>query len=142
MAAQQILAAEGGVKPFEFDRKVLSQGRAGFEIANTLDVLHEQAFRFALNDLAGLLELGLIEAGRMVRRAQAAKTRETTVEIDKASSVRESFRAVTGADAAAEIADTLVVLRGRAVEFDMKFLGYVLEMAYIEAFELSQKHDR
>ena len=56
--------------------------------------------------------------------------------------MRESFRAVTGADAAAEIADVLVVLRGRTVEFDMKFLGYLLEMAYIEAFELSQKDDR
>ena len=78
----------------------------------------------------------------MNRRAQAVKTQEWAVEFDRVSTVREDFRAVTGADAAAEIADTLVVLRGRAVEFDMKFLGYLLEMAYIEAFELSQKHDR
>ena len=33
MAAQQLLAVEGGAKPFGFDPKVLSQGRAGFEIA-------------------------------------------------------------------------------------------------------------
>lgn len=142
MAAQQNLAVEGGVKPFRLDREVVSQGQAGLEIAGTLEFLRVRALHFALDGVAGLLELGLIEAGRMVRRAQAAKTQESAVWIDRASAIRESFNAVTAADAAAEIADVLVLLRSRAVEFDMKFLGYLLEMAYIEAFEQSRKDER
>lgn len=43
------------------------------------------------------------------------------------------------ARAAGEIADVALVLRNRAVEFDLKFLGYLLEMAFTEAFEQSQK---
>lgn len=142
MAAQQILAVEGGVRPFRPDRKVRSQGRAGLEIAGTLEFLHVHALRFALDSLADLLELGLIEASRMVRRAQATKMQESTAGSGSAITVREGFSAVTGAGAAAEIADVLAVLRGRAVEFDLKFLGYLLEMAYIEAFEQSRKDDQ
>jgi len=78
----------------------------------------------------------------MVRRAQATKMQESTAGSGSAITVREGFSAVTGAGAAAEIADVLAVLRGRAVEFDLKFLGYLLEMAYIEAFEQSRKDDQ
>ncbi len=78
----------------------------------------------------------------MVKQAQAAKTQETTVEIDRKGTVREGFRAFTGAGAAAEIAEVLVLLRSHAMEFDLKFLSYLLEMAYIEAFEQSRRDDR
>jgi len=140
-AAQRIVAIKGGVKPFRLDQKVRSQGRAGLEIAGTLELLHKHALGFALDGLAGLLELGLIEARRMVRRAHAVKTQEAAAGIDRPSAVQESLNAVTSAAAAAEIADVLVVLRSRAVEFDLKFLGYLLEMSYIEAFELSRNTD-
>lgn len=141
MAAQQILAKEGGTNPFRRDGKVVFQGQAGLEIAGRLKRLQEHAHHFALDGLADLLELGLIEAGRMARRAEAAKTQDSIVGNDRASAVRESLNAVTSAGAAAEIADVLVLLRSRAIELDLKFLSYLLEMAYIEAFEQSRKDD-
>ncbi len=51
------------------------------------------------------------------------------------------FTASTQSRAASEIADVLIVLRARAQEFDLKFLSYLLEMAYIDAFEQGQKEN-
>jgi len=68
-------------------------------------------------------------------------TKLSTVPVDNPRALAGSFKASTRTRAAGEIADALVVLRARAQEFDMKFLSYLIEMAYIEAFEQSQKED-
>ena len=111
------------------------QAHACGEIAERLEILRGRALEFDLRLLSSLLEMAVIEAGRMIRRAEMMVTKLSPVP------VAGSFKASTRGRAASEIADMLVVLRTRAQEFDMKFLSYLLEMAFIEAFEQSQKED-
>ncbi len=73
---------------------------------------------------------------RQARASLAKPPGETTGEPE---SVADSLTASTQGRVAAEIADELIVLRARAQEVDLKFLCYLLEMAYIDAFEQSQK---
>jgi hypothetical protein len=117
------------------------QAHACGEIAERLDILRGRALEFDLRLLSSLLEMALIEAGRIIRRAEMMATKLSTVPVDNPRALAGSFKASTRTRAAGEIADALVVLRARAQEFDMKFLSYLIEMAYIEAFEQSQKED-
>ena len=75
----------------------------------------------------------------MSKHAQTSVGKLTAVTTDDPEMATANLTASTQGRAAGEIADVLVVLRARAQEFDLKFLSYLLEMAYIDAFELSQK---
>jgi hypothetical protein len=76
----------------------------------------------------------------MTRKASSAGLTLLPVSDDEFSSSAKGHDAAARARAAGEIAQVVLVLRNRAVEFDLKFVAYLLEMAFTEAFELSQKH--
>jgi hypothetical protein len=80
------------------------------------------------------------EAWSMSRRDHAASIRLATTGSNRRSSPASA--STTRTQAAVEISDVLVALRQRAQENDLKFLSYLLEMAFLEAFEQSQKADR
>jgi len=77
----------------------------------------------------------------MSKDAMASVAKFLTVPETDPASVDADVTASTQSRAAGEIADVLVVLRAQAKEYDLKFLSYLLEMAYIDAFEQSQKAD-
>jgi hypothetical protein len=115
----------------------VAQAHACVEIIDGLSILRERALYFDLRLLSSLLEMALVEADRMIRRAEMMTARLSVALADKANAVTTNLEATTRGRAAAEIADVLVVLRARSQEFDLKFLSYLLEMAFIEAFEQS-----
>ena len=140
-AARLTLAHDSGPGLGALGARILAQAHACGEIAERLEILRGRALDFDLRLLSSLLEMALIEAGRMIRRAEMMATKLSTVPVNKATATAGSFKASTRAHAVSEIADVLVALRARTQEFDLKFLGYLLEMAFIEAFEQSQKED-
>ena len=76
----------------------------------------------------------------MIRKAHPAGLQPPLRSAETPVSPPRTHGATAAARAAGEIADVALVLRNRAVEFDLQFLAYLLEMAFSEAFEQSQKH--